>query len=156
MDFEVNKEIDEVNIIKIKIGVGMKNKIFLLILFLLSTTIAILNIYAGRYFWYWRFWWFDLAMHFMGGIAVALVLLYFYGVFNLKEKIKLISLILFSTFTIAVSWEIMEFLIDANLFGKNYFFDTLTDIFIGLIGALIVFFMSNKIGIVNSREETNV
>ena len=40
----------------------------------------------------------------------------------------------------------------------NYFFDTLTDIFIGLIGADCIFFMSNKIGIVNSffREaETN-
>lgn len=137
---------------------GMKNKTFFSILFLLSFTIVILNIYAGKYFWYWRFSWFDLIIHFTGGITVALILFYFSKILNLKEKIKVMSLILFSTLFITISWEIMEFLIDDNLFGKNYFFDTFTDIFVALIGASIISVFSDKIRIVNSKEEnqTNV
>lgn len=134
----------------------MRNKIFLSVSFLLSVIIVILNIYAGKYFWYWRFWWFDLVMHFTGGVTVALMLSYFSQVFGLKEKIKTFSLILFSTLFIITIWEIMEFFIDANLFGKNYFFDTITDIFIALVGAIIVSVFSGKIGIVNPREKNQI
>ncbi|MFA5838641.1 MAG: hypothetical protein WC849_01755 [Candidatus Paceibacterota bacterium] len=130
----------------------MKNKIFFSILFLLSFAISVLNIYAGRYFWYWRFSWFDLLMHFTGGVTVALILLYFSKAPGLKEKIKTASFILFSTVFIAIMWEVMEFLLDQNLFGKNYFFDTITDIFIALVGATIISIFSDKIKIVNSKE----
>lgn len=134
----------------------MKNKIFLSILFLLSVIIVVLNIYAGKYFWYWRFWWFDLVMHFTGGVTIALILFYFSQVFGLKEKIKISSLILFFTVFIATVWEVTEFFIDYNLFGKNYFFDTITDIFIALVGATIVSIFSDKIEIVNSREKNQI
>lgn len=134
----------------------MKNKLFLLILFLLVSLLAFLNFYAGQYFWYWKFWWFDLIMHFSGGVSIALLVFYLHKIFELKEKININSLIFFITITIAILWEIMEFLIDANLFGGNYFFDTLTDVFIALIGALIVSSLSNKIKIEIYKEENVV
>lgn len=134
----------------------MKNKLFLMILFFLALSLAFLNFYAGLYFWYWRFWWFDLFMHFTGGVSVALLVLYLYKNFKLKEKISVASAILFVTITISVLWEIMEFLIDANLFSGNYFVDTLTDIFIALTGAFIISLLSNKIKIKTNNEEPGV
>jgi len=126
----------------------MKNKIFLILVLLMSALLAVLNFYAGQYFWYWRFSWFDLLMHFIGGITLALLFSYLYKkLVSDYEKIKLAYSIFLPIIIIAVLWEIMEFMIDANLFGKNYFIDTLTDIFIALFGALIIFLFSDKIDI---------
>ena len=95
-------------------------------------------------------------MHFIGGISVALLVFYLHKIFELEKKVDIISFILFVTVTIAILWEIMEFLIDANLFSGNYFFDTLTDIFSALTGASIISVLSNKIKIEIYNEENVV
>ena len=63
-----------------------------------------------------------------------------------SEDKKIIFLILLLAIIIGVLWEIFEFVIDVNIFTDNYFIDTLTDLFMAIIGAILAseFFVSKK------------
>ena len=41
--------------------------------------IALLHICGVFFYLYWHFWWYDIVLHFLGGLWVALMALYFIG-----------------------------------------------------------------------------
>ncbi|HEX3095588.1 MAG TPA: hypothetical protein VHQ20_00530 [Patescibacteria group bacterium] len=95
---------------------------------------------------YERFWWFDIPMHFLGGILVALAVL---GVLNhfVQEKMLMINslalkilIVVSVTALFAVSWETMEFLSDIyfNTGLQASLSDTMKDMSMGIIGASVV------------------
>lgn len=84
---------------------------------------------------YWYYSWFDIIMHFWGGILVVLGV---YAICSLKHvPLKPTTLIIFGTLvTIMVSWELFERA--AGLYDPTtYVFDVSKDLFVGLVGGLV-------------------
>ncbi len=108
--------------------------IFLLITF---SFLAVIHIIALELFLYWRFWWFDIPVHFIGGVVVAL------GVFTLHDlriviPARLLQLVpvLLLVILAAMVWEVYEVLIGVSIEG-DAILDTLTDVGMGILGGLV-------------------
>lgn len=108
--------------------------VFCLITFSL---LAVVHYVALQLFLYWRFWWFDIPMHFIGGTVVAL------GIFTLYDLrlplparyLKLIPVVLL-TFVVAMVWEVFELGIGIPI-EEDYIFDTTLDLIMGLLGGVL-------------------
>jgi hypothetical protein len=112
--------------------------------------LSLLDKVAFHYYFYWRFFWFDIMMHLIGGIAIGLVSAYVYGGWK-KEKIlkvsnettvapidkKLFFLINFCFILITgLGWEIFE--IWADRIVRFNLVNVLQDLFFGVAGSLII------------------
>lgn len=94
---------------------------------------------------YWYYSWFDIIMHFWGGILVVLGV---YAICSLKHvPLKPTTLIIFSTLAITMLlWEIFEW--KAGLFDpQTHLFDTTKDIIVGLIGGLVGYLVAIRLRI---------
>lgn len=83
---------------------------------------------------YWHFWWFDMPMHFFGGVIVALGLYVlvdfrFPGVDRLLRPIQF----LLAVFTVTVAWELFELWAGIPI-ESDYLLDTGIDLTLGLLG----------------------
>ncbi len=101
----------------------------------ISSVFAAVHNFAVVTSLYWYYSWFDIIMHFWGGILVVLGV---YAICSLKHvPLKPTTLIIFSTliFTMAL-WELFEW--KAGLFDpQTHLFDTTKDIIVGLTGGLV-------------------
>jgi len=108
------------------------------IIFLITFSfLAGMNFLAVELFLYWRFWWFDIPMHFIGGVTVAL------GLFTLHDLRLVIPArylqlvpVLSLVFVVAMSWEAYELFIGIPI-ESDYVIDTLTDLCMGTLGGLV-------------------
>lgn len=126
----------------------MKFKGFFVLSIILALIIVLLDLFAFKYFWYWRFHWFDKSMHFLAGFLIAMVALQVYFFLSKKPlsgwRLALLSLL--PTLCIGVLWEFFEFttvrfyiseIVLKNI-GMLYggWQDTVRDLFFDLFGAL--------------------
>lgn len=116
------------------------------VFFLISFSfLAGIHIIALQLFLYWKFQWFDIPMHFLGGIVVALGL---FTLHDLKLVIKKRHLQIFPivllVLTVAMLWEVYELLIGIPI-ESNYVVDTLTDLSMGLLGGLVGYGIGSSI-----------
>lgn len=91
---------------------------------------------------YWYYPWFDIVMHFWGGVLVALgmISLSTLKVARYQPNLKNILLVLF---TAMISWEVFERAI--GLYSSDtYLFDTTKDMVMGLLGGLSGYFIFRK------------
>lgn len=107
---------------------------------------------ATYFYWYWRIWWFDMPMHFLGGLWVGLSMLWLFflsGRFSNKgeQSTKTIFAVgILSVLTVAIVWEVFEYVVQL-LFpsGTPYdILDTLSDIFWGITGGTIASFSFSR------------
>lgn len=116
--------------------------IFFLITFLL---LAVVHGIALQLFLYWRYWWFDLPMHLIGGVVVAL------GIFTLhdlrlwvpKRYLKLIPVVLL-VLLVAMVWEVYELMIGVPI-EADYILDTGTDLIMGVCGGMLGYFVGTNL-----------
>ena len=89
--------------------------------------IFIVNYLAVKFYWYYSIWWFDMPMHFLGGVWLSLAILWFFPVKDLS--MKSISMIILSILSIGVLWELYEILVN-NLTAQIPFntLDTISDV----------------------------
>lgn len=85
--------------------------------------------------------WYDIPMHFFGGVWVALFALWAigtqYGTF-FKKYLSVSSLLLWVLF-VGVSWEVLELALKFNsIDDMGYAFDTTFDIILDMLGAAAV------------------
>lgn len=121
--------------------------------FIVLILISILHFAGSNLNWYWTYKWFDIPMHFLGGLWVALTALWIFCYFGYTNsitnyKFRTFFVVLFTVLIVGVSWEIFE------VFGKmtfindvGYWFDTtkdLTNDFIGGIVAYLYFIKGKK------------
>ena len=101
-----------------------------IILFILTV-----NFIANKLYWYSSIRYFDMFMHFLGGIWVGLMSLYFFTFQRIS--LKLVVRVLLVVLAVGVGWEIFEFLVN-DAFAQNPFnyLDTFSDIFFDLSGGL--------------------
>ena len=115
----------------------------LLIVLAVSGLLAILNWYANAYFLYFRFWWFDIVMHFLGGVFSALALLwayhYVFGKYFDQRRERLLLVALVGTLIVGVLWEVFESIAGIHALEGNIIPDTSLDIIMDLLGAYVAF-----------------
>jgi len=105
------------------------------ILFFISlVTLAIVHVFAQIFFLYWLYLWFDIPVHFLGGIVVALG---YQSASSLrimlpKTWLNILPTIIF-VMLVSVAWEIFEVVADVP-FTEDTAFDLIIDFFGGIGG----------------------
>lgn len=108
---------------------------------LLVLFIFFLNTLATFFFWYSRIWWFDMPMHFLGGLFIGLISVFLFEKYVRPRRpiARFISspalFYIGVVAVIAVGWEYYELFIDMY-FGTHaiHLLDTLSDICFDLAG----------------------
>lgn len=104
-----------------------------------------------RFYWYSILWWFDMPMHFLGGVWVGLAgiwALLYSGLFSSTSSDKqLVLRTMIIVFAIGFLWEVFEYTVQHLIPGANLAdpIDSVSDIFFDLSGgafALLYFFSS--------------
>ncbi len=111
----------------------------LVTLFILIWGITLMHACAVFLYWYWTYRWFDVPMHFLGGMWVGLFLLWIWFRSGYVKKVSrplIVSLV--GVLCIGLVWEGYEYavwmLLSEGLpFG--YYGDTLKDVCMDLLGA---------------------
>jgi hypothetical protein len=96
---------------------------------------------SRTFYLYWSTRWLDTVSHFLGGVAIGLLTLWFISLFK-KIKFSKLEVVLWSvagTMIIGVGWEVFEYLLNiaGPSIGETYTFDTTLDLSADLIGAIV-------------------
>ncbi|MCK4918243.1 MAG: hypothetical protein KAS02_00440 [Candidatus Pacebacteria bacterium] len=130
----------------------MQKKKFLIIITILIWLIFLMDFIAQIYFLYWRFWWTDIWMHFIGGFWVALTGYYIFYFSRFKQKFEKIIqkysflvISLFFVLGVGILWELFE-LVFAFPLRHGYLFDTILDLLMDILGWFVAYiFVLKKI-----------
>ena len=119
---------------------GVRHRLLILVSTIMAA-IGLLHFVALTFYFYWQLWWFDIFMHFLGGIAVGLMASWAFVAFHERGRIPLNRLSLFivivvGLFLVAGLWELFEYRFD--LYDTlRYRADTSLDVAMGLLGAIL-------------------
>lgn len=109
----------------------------LIFILLLAGVIALLQDIALAEFLYWRWWWFDILMHFLGGVLVGAIGLVASDVLKTPRFLT----VLIALVGIGIGWEIFEYL--NGLYDEMWdTADMVIDLIMDSIGALLVYSVS--------------
>lgn len=110
-----------------------KEKIYKVSLWLVIG-IFFLNALAMKYHWYFSLWWYDMPMHFLGGVFIGFLALV---IFPKKPVLNAFLCVLI----IGILWEVFEFSLDTFItYNPHNYLDTLSDIAFDLAGGLSAVF----------------
>jgi hypothetical protein len=107
----------------------------------LISLIAVLNYSAYQRHWYWKFYWFDMVMHTLGGIFIGSFALWYYffrkdAPPRIPRKSFVFALSLASISVIGVGWELFEFSLDTFItLSRHDPVDTASDLFFDAFGS---------------------
>jgi hypothetical protein len=104
---------------------------WLLAALVVSAALALMQAFALDNFLYWKYEWYDVPMHFLGGVAIAV-----FSVALLMHYRPRIFLGL--VFLGAVGWEVFEFFAGFPR-EANFAFDTALDLLMDTLGAVAVY-----------------
>lgn len=97
------------------------------------------NYLGNKLYLYWTTWWHDMIMHFIAGFVIAMTVVLVYQVFFknsdwYKNNIVFISVL--SAVVIGLLWEYFELYYEVTYLsdGKEYWSDTLSDLFLDTLG----------------------
>lgn len=111
-------------------AIGMRLR-WLLTALVLSVLLSVAEYFAILNSLYWKMVWFDVPMHFLGGVTIAVFLVALLMHFRPR-------LFLLGVFGISVLWEVFEYLAGFPR-EANYRFDTSLDLLMDALGALFVY-----------------
>lgn len=103
----------------------------------LVAVLGLLQVVALEQFLYWRIWWFDMVMHFIGGLIIGAVSVF---ITTYITPLKKYSFLVFLTLLVGVGvgWELLE--LTTGMFREeNYTLDTSIDLLMDTIGAVVVY-----------------
>lgn len=98
----------------------------------------IINKLAWKFYWYSSIWWFDIPMHFLGGVWLGLFFLYLFSRLNFVKSRILLTI--FGVLVVGILWEFFE--THLNEISKDEFniLDTVSDVLFDLAGGLCAIF----------------
>ena len=102
--------------------------------FAVIATLAVLHIFALENDLYWKFQWFDLMTHFLGGMWAAL---FFYWVGSSVGRASNLLLVIGGALLLGVAWEFLELAAGISN-APNYVSDTTGDLLMDILGAMFV------------------
>ena len=125
-------------------------KKILSLLAILFCFLCMVNLVAIKGLWYYIFWYFDMPMHFLGGVAILFLVAYVLYKPLQDSKYPILFCLLF-TLAIGIGWEVFEYIFNNLIAGMTFSpMDTTSDIFFDmsgvLLGILIVYRNKFKIG----------
>lgn len=94
---------------------------------------------------YNEIWWWDIMLHFLGGVWLAMSgfwFVYLSDKFNIKRSVKNFFIAtLVPVLVIGLGWEVFEYVngITFVLPGERYEIDTIGDVFVDLAGGMLVY-----------------
>jgi len=114
---------------------------------LLGLVIGILHLLAINLFLYWDIVWFDVLMHFLGGVWIALLGFWVMAFFTHQNEFSLKNIVLISlTFSLGIGilWEVFEYTAGLTFVaGQDVWLDTFSDLFFDILGGSVAgLFMS--------------
>ncbi|MBM2817770.1 MAG: seg [Parcubacteria group bacterium] len=122
----------------------LKTPLFIWI-FITIAIVAALHFSALQFYLYWRFWWFDILTHFLGGFWVALSFLWLFFQFGFVNIIKNnksynLAVAFLASLFVGVMWEAFEYYFGiAVTDASNYITDTAMDISFDLVGGFAAY-----------------
>lgn len=103
---------------------------------------VVVALYAIGLYWYlfWRIWWYDMPMHFLGGLWVGLFAGWALQYFRILVRRDI--LIFLAAFVVGIGWEVFEYSVGLTKGEIGFVFDTahdlLNDVAGGLFAALLI------------------
>lgn len=94
---------------------------------------------AGVYHLYWSYWWFDVLMHFWGGLTVGLVASWAFLRFRPEvpyNRSMFIVAVLAAVLVVGSAWEVFEYLNKIIGSHEAYTLDVVNDLTLDAFGAL--------------------
>jgi hypothetical protein len=103
----------------------------------------LLNFIGIEFIFYYLFWWFDIVVHFFGGVAVFFLIFYVFYSFITKKTQFPIFLISIGLLSVTIGWEVFEYIVNI-LTGlvPNSYLDSFSDICFGVSGGMIAMLLS--------------
>ncbi len=89
----------------------------------------------------WVLWWYDILLHFLGGVWVGLAVC---TAFSFYERQPRFVHIIAGVLVIGVAWELFEVAVGAPR-EANYAFDTSLDLVMDTIGSIAGFFVARHV-----------
>ena len=120
---------------------------FFFLLFLIGSSIGILEYFGVFYDLFWILPWYDRVLHVLGGIFVALILSLFIPQEALPKKFFSAKFFLsfFATMLVALFWEWYELRTGVTFVSRGgYKIDAISDIFFALIGFVGTYHLLQK------------
>ncbi|MBI5400638.1 MAG: hypothetical protein HZB12_00770 [Candidatus Yonathbacteria bacterium] len=112
------------------------------LLVVLLVAIAVVNWLAESYYWYWRMRWFDMPMHFAGGVWLAGVAMWWRYYHHEKLPVSFLQILttcLVAALGVGLLWEVFEAELSFVTAGHiNAVPDTLKDLLFDTIGGIVV------------------
>lgn len=108
--------------------------------------VAVVHVIALELYLYWRFPWFDVPMHVLGGLCAALgySILPFIGL-RKKGQYETVLWYLGTVLAIGIAWEVFEYVAGISLVRETHFvLDTTLDMCMDLIGGLIGYWVARS------------
>ncbi len=112
--------------------------------------VALLHIGATVFYLYWTLWWYDMVVHFLGGVFIGLLTLWmvffseYLGTHRMSSRATVLIIMLLGTLGIGIGWEIFERLLGHTWSVEGYWLDTGIDLFLDSAGGLVGFFFFMK------------
>ena len=118
----------------------MQNKLFKNAFWILMLT-GVLNLIANKFYLYWSNRYFDIPMHFLGGLWVTLTVLWIWSQrknFTPPGKLNLMKVGILSAIIVGILWEIYELYFGITFVsdGVRYWSDTVSDLIMDYVGAV--------------------
>lgn len=104
----------------------------------LAAVIFILNEIAATYYLYWLYWWYDVMMHFLGGVMIGGLAAWGALRFDIASRLsRLLLITLVAIIAVGTGWEIFEYLTGQYIGQHSIVFDTTVDFIMDTLGALL-------------------
>lgn len=113
--------------------------------------IATLQFTALTFHLYWIFWWYDIIVHFLGGMFVGLLIFWlrffseYFGIQKIPSEGRVFWFMVLATLAIGVGWEVFERVLGVTSSIEGYYLDTTLDVVFDFIGSIVAFhFFKNR------------
>ena len=103
---------------------------------MLSALLFGLHYWAMENYMYWKWFWLDIPMHFLGGLATSTFVLAFLG--GRQTRVFILAMI-----CVFIGWEVFEYVFKLPQ-PLKYPIDTAKDLFDDSMGALLAYFLATK------------
>lgn len=128
----------------------MKNAILLRLVGIAAIVVFLLHMTAMYLHLYWTIIWFDLVVHALGGLWVALTLLWLvfhsnYERLHVFRGLGVFLVAIIGTLAVGIVWEFFELATDTAVSPEIYRIDTALDLLMDTTGALIAYSFFIKI-----------
>lgn len=112
----------------------------------LALVIALFQFLANEYYLYWKWWWADIVMHFLGGLFIASGVLWwlrFEIPVGLRSRVPKFLTALLAIIVVGVAWEVFEY-VTGMYNAVNYTLDTTLDLATDVGGMLFAYLLFKK------------